>query len=418
MHVVFLGNCQLSALQQIFARFVAPYAGCTTDYVDAYYNINQSSHDRMSRADTVVLQVSDPPITVLVEIPAGAIVHQVPLISGAFLWPYQGVEHPLKPEHTYGNPPYMGEYCDRFLAKLLIEGVSAEDALARYKAHDVAATANAGRMQELTLERQRHVDQATGYDFAGLIETYLAEEQLFQSAFHFNTRIARTLAAELADRMGFDRRCSARIRDMLTYSPFVARWVPVHPSIARYFGLTWVRDDTTYPFLWEGAFTFDEYVLRFMAAHWSNTLQEAVIDARENKTGAQAKLRLALREVPQSAEGWHELSRIVERQGDVARALTLQHRAVRCKADADRLVRLGQLLAATGDMRHAAGAFERATKADPMTLAAWSGLRDTSLELGRLRRALAAAEQLAALAPKPAAAEKVVAAIRARLPQS
>jgi len=415
VHIVFLGNCQLRALHEIFKRFIAPYNSFTSDYIDAYHRVTGSSHDSISRADTVIVQVADPPHPTPVEIPPGATIHKVPLISGAFLWPYQGVEHPLKPAHSPGNWPYLAEYCDRFLAKLLVEGVSAEDALARYKAHDAAAAANAGRMKELTLERQRIVDQATGYDFATLIETYLAREALFQSAFHFDTRIARTLAAELADRMGFSRACSARIRDRLTQSPFVARWVPVHPSIARSFGLTWVREDTTYPFLWEGSFTFDDYVLRFMTARWSCALQEGVIDASQNKPGARAKLEQGLREAPNSAEGWHALSGIVEREGDLAQAITLQQRAVRCKPDADRLLRLARLLGANGDQRRAARLLHQAARADPMNLAAWSALRDTLLALDRPKLALPAAEQVAALAPKPEAAETILASIRARL---
>jgi tetratricopeptide (TPR) repeat protein len=417
MQIVFLGNCQLLALHEIFKRCVAPYHDVTSDYIDANNTITPSAHETISRADIVAVQVADPPNIAPVTIPAGATIHPVPLISGAFLWPYQGVEHPLKPayNHAYGNPPYLAEYCDRFLAKLLIEGVSPQDALARYKAHDAAAAANVGRMKELTLERQRIVDQATGYDFATMIDTHLAEEQLFQSAFHFDIRIVRTLASELAGRMGFSRACSARIRDGLTKSPFVARWVPVHPSIARHFGLTWVREDTTYPFLWEGSFTFDEYVLRFMTARWSSALQEGVFDASQNRPGARAKLEQGLREAPNSAEGWHALSRIVEREGDLAEAITLQQRAVRCKPDADRLLRLAHLLIAKGDQRRAARLLQQATQVDPMNVAAWSTLRDTFLALDRPKLALPAAEQAAALAPKPEAAENILASLRTRL---
>jgi tetratricopeptide (TPR) repeat protein len=415
MHIVFLGNCQLHALQHIFRVFIEPYADCTTDFVDAYGNINASSYERLNRADAVVVQVTaDPPKLDHAHIPASAAIHRVPLVSGAFLWPNQGIEHPLKPTARYGNPPYMPEYCDKVLARFLTDALSPQEALARYKAMDVAATAHAGRLYEITLENQRKFDAACGYDCAGIIETHLRNEQLFQSAFHFNTRIARHLGAGLAARMGFDAKIAGRIETHLTESPFVARWVPIHPSIARHFELAWVTEATRYPFLWEGSFTFDDYVLRFMKGRWSGALQEGVIDARAGKEGAREKLQQGLREAPASAEAHHELSKLAEKDGDLPLALSLQRRAVRLKAASPILARLGHLLRVTGEIRQAAAVLDSATQADPMNLGAWAMLRDTLVQMERFRKALEAAEQLVALSPDPRRAEAAVAQIKTK----
>jgi tetratricopeptide (TPR) repeat protein len=415
MHIVFLGNCQLLALADIFRRFIVPYGHCTTDFVDTNRTIDAASVERLGRAETVVTQVGGQTPALHAHIPAGVPVHTVPVVSGAFLYPYQGVQHPLKPTHAYGNTPYMPEYCDRFLARLVVDRVSPEDALAQYREHDVAASAHVGRLYELTLENQRQADAATGYDCATLIDHYLAEEQMFQSAFHFNGRIARHLASTLAERMGFDTKYSARIQAHVTEGPFVARWVPVHPSIAAHFRLRWFDPSARYPFLWEGGFTFDEYVLRFMQARWSAALQEGVIDAREGKPGARAKLERGLQEAPRSAEGHHELSRILEREGDTAGALKLQQRAARCKQTAPILIRLAHLLRGAGDMQRAAKMLEGATKADPVDWHAWILLRDISIELERPRRARLAAEQVVQLAPDPAKAQAVAARLRRQL---
>jgi tetratricopeptide (TPR) repeat protein len=178
--------------------------------------------------------------------------------------------------------------------------------------------------------------------------------------------------------------------------------------------LAWVTEATRYPFLWEGSFTFDDYVLRFMKGRWSGALQEGVIDARAGKEGAREKLQHGLRESPASAEGHHELSKLAEKDGDLPLALSLQRRAVRLKAASPILARLGHLLRVTGELRQAAAVLDSATQADPMNLGAWAMLRDTLVQMERFRKALQAAEQLVALSPDPRRAEAAVAQIKTK----
>ena len=62
MHIVFLGNCQVAATAAILRRFVGPYVGYTSDFVNAYERVEQSSYTRLAAADIVVAQsASQPP---------------------------------------------------------------------------------------------------------------------------------------------------------------------------------------------------------------------------------------------------------------------------------------------------------------------------------------------------------------------
>jgi tetratricopeptide (TPR) repeat protein len=150
-----------------------------------------------------------------------------------------------------------------------------------------------------------------------------------------------------------------------------------------------------------------------MEARWSAALEEGVIDARQGKPEAREKLEQGLREAPGSAQGYHELSRLVEKDGDLSKALSLQETAMRLGPTAAVLIRFGELLRKNGEHERAARVFRRATDADPVSLAAWIGLRDTLMGLGRRRKALVAAEQVVDLAPDPARAAKILAQIRA-----
>ncbi len=414
LHVVFLGNCQIAQIGNVLRRFIGPYEGITTEYIHAYNNITDASYAALHQARVVVTQCTiNPPPLDHSHIPPGAIRHSVPLVSGGFLWPNQGTPHPLRPVARYGNPPYTPEYSDRFLARLVVEKTPPEAALAQYKSLDLAGTSGAQRLYELTMETQRRLDDECGYNCAGIIEDHLQHERLFQSAFHFGGRIGRHIAATLADRMGFSAKYGVRIRAHLRDMPFVPRFVPVHPSIARAFGMTWVQDNTQYPFLCEGGYSFDEYVLRFMEGKWSAALQEGIIDAVRGTPGAREKLEQGVIEAPRSAEGHHELSRIHEGLGDDETAFALQQRAVELGPSVGLLLRLATLLERQHQPERAAEILQRATVADPVSVVAWTRLRDSLGSLERHEQAVHAAERVVDLATNPAPAQRVLARMQA-----
>ena len=413
MLILFLGNCQVESLAGIINRFVVPYGDVTTSFIDTYHALPPDARQRVQDADAIVLQESLRPTGILREdLPAGTPVYTVPLVNGSFLFPYQGMRHPLQPEGRYGVPAYPDGYNDRYLSKLITRGVSPEAALAQYKAFDVATVARVGRLHELAMESQRELDAVTGYDCAGIIDRHLADEQIFQSAYHFGGRFGRHLTSTLCDRLGFDAAYGERIRAHLRDAPFVARFVPVHPSVARYFGMSWVTEQTRYPYLWEGGLTFDEYVLRYMEARWNPLLLEGVIEARRGEAGARAKLEAALESSPRSATGAHELSRLLEKDGDLDGAVAWQRRAVESGGHMGASNRLGVLLRKQGRLEAAAEAFAEATRDDPVSPAAWGHLRDCLVAQSKFGEAVGAAEQAVMFAVNRVAAERALENVR------
>jgi tetratricopeptide (TPR) repeat protein len=187
--------------------------------------------------------------------------------------------------------------------------------------------------------------------------------------------------------MGFPETYARRIETYLIDAPFLPRFLPVHPSIATHFGLRWVSETTRYAFLYEGGYTFDEYVLRFMEAKWSPTLQEGVIDAQRFEPNAKAKLIKGLLEAPRSAVGHHALAGILEREGDIGSALDHQRQAFALERDYSIAIRLGNLLLRSGDRSGAIDAFTEAVSLDPINASGWSLLRDVFRSAGRYKEA-------------------------------
>jgi tetratricopeptide (TPR) repeat protein len=404
MNIVFLGNCQLEVLSDIFRRFIGRSENVTFYFVNTHDGVTADSYAPLQRADCVVLQHGQRQhIIGRRDIPSDAPVHLVPLVSGAFLWPYQGGEHPLGPAERYGNPPYPPDYNDSFLADLIRKRLPPGEALKIYKAHDVASATHVQRLYVHMLRVQKLLDAACGFDTAGIIERHLRDEQLFQAPYHFSGRIARHLASTLCRRMGFAEIYAQRIQAHLADAPFLERFLPIHPSIARHFGLRWVTEETRYPFLFEGGYTFDEYVLRFMTGTWSAALQEGVIDAGCNAPQARQKLMAGLREAPRSARGHHELAGLLEREGDFAAALAHQRQAFALGRDPAIAHRLGVFLQRDGDLPGAIDAYSAATRLDFVNPAAWCSLRDALRLAGRDEEATRAAAKVGEFSARPLA---------------
>ncbi len=395
-HLVCFGNCQVHAIGHILRRFVAPHIPFTLDCIDAYKAAPAVAAQGLARATIVVAQRSAwaAPLD-LSGVPATARVHVIPMVSGAFLWPKHGGSHPLRASPGRGDPPYTPNYNDRFLAQLITRDVSPADALEQYRHYDLARRAHVQRLYELSMESQQQIDAETGYGCTAIIEDHLASEPLFVSPYHFGIRLARHIAGELIRRIGWPSLYAERVETYLNAVPLVARDPPIHPTVAAHFRLGWVQPETLYPFLFEGGYTFDEYVLRFMQALWSPALQEGVLDARAGRPEARSKLEQGIIEAPRTAVGRQELSQVLERAGDHEGALLLQRQAVEHDPKPALLHRLGRLLRQRGDLESAAATLRRAAAADGSSAPIWASLRDTLKQLGAHAAAAEAQQRFA-----------------------
>ena len=138
------------------------------------------------------------------------------------------------------------------------------------------------------------------------------------------------------------------------------------------------------------------------------------MEAEANAPGARAKLEAAMVQTPASARGAHELSQLVEADGDVALAVEWQRRAVANGGTPLFRVRLGNLLQRAGDIAGAEEAFAGAVAADPVSPVAWGLLRDVLIARGKLQEALVAAEKAVEFAVKPQASIAAQQRLKAR----
>ncbi|MDR3538211.1 MAG: WcbI family polysaccharide biosynthesis putative acetyltransferase [Acetobacteraceae bacterium] len=388
--IVLIGDFQVHAMAGLFQRFVAIRTGDRLTYIPFHQRTEQPAQAAIRQADLLVEQVDTAPLPAT---DAACPRVPIPRVSAAFLWPFAGQPHPRNAPHPFLPPgPYGGEAGDRYLNALIADGVTPEDALDRTLSLDVARQVDLDGLLEATLTRQRARDAASGYRIADAIAHHFRREPIFRSPNHPNARIARLLAAQLFHRLGAQPAEIARMAQATTRSPFPREELPVHPAVARHFGLRWAGPARRYRLLNEGDFTFRDFVLRYMRYEWNAALEEGLVLSRSaDLAAAEGRLTEGLARSPGSAEGHNALRSVLVRQGRLAEALAAGARAVAADPGfAAYRVELANVLRRAGRMEEAEGEYRAAVALDPANATAMALLAQVLVQQGRHEEAAAA----------------------------
>lgn len=321
--IVFVGNCQIGAMWRVYERTLPRELAGNAVFIESYNAATPENRRAIAEADRLVWQVTEFDQEIgRIDSPAPRFL--VPLVICPFLWPFAGEPHPrnMSPP-CLPEGPYPGEFGDAFLNRLVERGVDPARAAAEYLAFDVAQDKRVGRMAEIALDRQRRRDAACGdYDVAGLIERQLPYEPLFRSRGHLNPSILRHLAQGLYAALGSG---GAFLQYLATtrYDDLVPRSeIPIHPSIARHFGLTYVHPARRYEFFTEGGFTFTEWAERYVGYAWNRDYHEAMHLARQGDLARAIPLwESSMEASPRSSLGRADLAEILTRNGMAGRAV-------------------------------------------------------------------------------------------------
>lgn len=319
--IVFVGNCQGRRLQALYEESFAYLNGDTTDFVVSYYPPTDQTYHTLRTADVIVAQAinSEHPVDVR-KIDTSARIIEYPNVTGVFLWPYAGVKHihnETLPHYKWG--PF--EQGDRWLNERIQAGIPSADIIDEYRNLDVPKAANLDRLYEIHIELARERDARTGFDITSLIERQLSDAKLFKIPENLELPLFRALARGVYERLGVPISAIDRGLDRLWRAPFPPDDLPVHPSVARYFGLKFITPATRYRYCTGEQFAFDEWLERYVRYEWNDALLQAI-----NQTPADADARLCLLQEGLQASagsdtGYATLAHLQIQKGDSAAAL-------------------------------------------------------------------------------------------------
>ncbi len=307
--VVFFGNCQAQALATVYRAHFGSAVGDDVAYADSHNVLTdpEFATRALSEADVVVSQVFDFPAPLKAEdLQPHCITCRFPSVVAGFYWPYASQPHIETPKDD-PEPPYPAQLGDRYLNGLIAKGVAPEAALEQYLELDIAKAANADRLLELGLDKQRKRDAEAGMDIATRLEQRFRSEPLFLTPDHPSLEVFSWVARQVYPQLG---NAEAEVEDALKIeprAPFPRSALPIHPRLAEHFGLEFANAGTRYPYFEEGAFTFAEYVLRYMRYEWNADLRKGIHDGSLPYEQRAPLLAKALEASPNSADGWRVL---------------------------------------------------------------------------------------------------------------
>jgi hypothetical protein len=297
--VIFIGNCQLLALHNLYQRFVVPDQPTVAVYVPSYADPAPSVAQEIANADHLVVQVVHftPKIG---DIVSDATRHLIPHVWAPFIWPHFGEGHPHNKSHPFcAEGPYPAELGDRYLNRLIAAGVTPDEAVTKYSQLDLSKDAE--RWYEISMDSQRKRDLLCQVDTVGIIDGHIRSEYLFRTANHPTDRIMKYLAIEVFNRIGAPSDAIRQMSDNPLPTVMPTEQMPIHPSVIQHFGLQYVNQNSKYSFRHEGAFTFDEWTYRYMRCDWCEDLQHGMFLFFQNDfAGSEHYLRLAVTQTPRS----------------------------------------------------------------------------------------------------------------------
>jgi len=334
--LVFLGNCQGRRLQVLYDEQFAPVTGDTTEFIGSFDELTPQKRAILAEADVILAQAIDSEHKIAVgKFETRAHIIEYPNVTGLFLWPYWEdahiCNHPL-PDMQDG--PLGQQFGDRWLNKRISAGAKPKNIVAEYEALDVPKAVNLDRLYELVMHRARERDRRTGFDIASIIESRFTDEALFLTPANLELGLFRPLAAGVYERLGVPSATVKTVLDALWRSPFPVLHHPIHPSVARHFGMKFIGPETRYSTLSGEALTFREWVARYVRFEWNEALffsKRKIGGIRRFDSEAQAalgQLDAALKKSAQAASGESGRAHLLNMKGDKLGAIKAIRRAM------------------------------------------------------------------------------------------
>lgn len=259
LKVVFYGARQAQWLCWIYRSL----SGAPQDvaWIDAAGPLQPQHREQLAEADLLAMHAFGvaPPVEIA-EIAERAERVWFPEVALDFLWPFGGQPHLRNTrDNVFPEGPFPSEIGDSWLNRRLNGRQMPEAIEAEYLALDVAKVVDLDRFRRMALERQAELDRACGEDFASKLEAAYRAEALFANPTTPCPELMRALANRLFAKMrapfalGQNWRSEAHLPEL-----------PVHPSVARHFGLAWTEGRRYRT--WTGErIDFEEYVRRYLA---------------------------------------------------------------------------------------------------------------------------------------------------------
>lgn len=204
--------------------------------------------------------------------PPDCAVIRIPNVMFSSVWPLSCRDPRDRPdlEHPFGR--HSRTQTDRLALEIMrtvADPASRRDA---YLAVDVKKRIDLGRYHEIHAEQMVEMERGCDVQVAAHVLTTFRKRRLFYAAHHPTPALMLYLVAQIIGHPRFAPFRRASVAALLSeaarfldaHAPFQGEEVPIHPQVARFFGLEWWTPTMTYQ-IDRLEVTFEEWLDHYMA---------------------------------------------------------------------------------------------------------------------------------------------------------
>jgi len=291
--IVIFSNCQGEAIQNALKSILLG-TDIPVHLVSSYKDFTKEQADQLSQCTVLIEQVQAnerAPINDYVK--QGTPRFRFPVMYTSALWPFSQSDRGFEPE---GRPKLFGSPInDSQLAHFIDSGLSVDDALSQYSSLDYK------KLTELELQFEKNrasilrLEQSADIALWADVERRFTLEPTFHCFYHPYASVMYPAAKEACrfavEHVGADASVvDGVLNRWLENDAFDLHQAPVHPSVAEFFGLKWVKADTRYRLRYQGALKFSEFWRLYLTNEVDEGVERAAMCVDQDR--GQAALRL------------------------------------------------------------------------------------------------------------------------------
>jgi len=332
VRIAIVGNCHGNIIAQVVRKALDAEADVDCRHIVNDRRVEEADRAFIDTADRVLLQVVDfkgRNAAVTGENLRPGVVGLFPLIACNFIYPFAGRAHPRSHESRSDHCPsgyYEGQSSDSVLMDLMEKHPDepVEAVVDRYLEVDCARLVDLDRLYELNRLKMQRIGAAAGLDLWPKIERGFRDAPMFWTYLHPAGGLLRSLCRHALEqlRLGLTAVAIDTAVDSVR-EPFGFFHMPIHPSIARHFGIEWASATYRYRSMPEGAFTIRQFARRFIRFENCDPVNWAIVSLHAGRDLAAAidVLERARQELPDSGDILMNLSVAYWKQGRLPEAM-------------------------------------------------------------------------------------------------
>ena len=266
--IVIFANCQggwfynkLAAMHEIADNFEIKYI---PNFDHPTIKPDEKDIEAIKKCSYLVSQVAVqyPEFKHYDSLPRNCSVIKIPSLAMNVLWPFQQPDPRSTPEpgYEFGRFPYGDSVLNEYISK----NISPEEIVKIYMEMDLNKKINLARYLELYWEEVEYMDSLSDIKIYPVLYRSFKEEKTFDAINHPRNKLLWEVFKPIEDFILLNTGLGTYITDRDKFPHELGNVeMPIHPAIAREFGLEWAGAETKYKFR-NSSLTFEEYIYKYI----------------------------------------------------------------------------------------------------------------------------------------------------------